>query len=357
MQRSSKTNADITNTTVLTLQHDSASHDRALRDRAAAERAVWTPLIGPFLPDPTTRCNEVKLFVLLYFPLLAGIDLMSFRTYFVVAELFPLSIEIPPWNPFATEVPDAQLRQWLVITHVVFVALTLCLCGVCAFGRSRLAGWTARVLLVGIAVIGATAFGSVVWLPFIKKKWSQLILTCLVLPLTPNLDQPLFGGGSGGVEEREPPFERWPLFVLKMLLFLPYANAGWHKLAAGGWEWMAGESLRCALSERYAQYEMPLARLVVTNPFIGRLLATATLCFELGAWLTLFVPRLHAVAGISALSFHIGVSLGSFSMTPPAPTTLSHPAIIQCSDDGFTPDSSYIHTHPLGPGAHAQGCI
>jgi len=137
-------------------------------------------------------------------------------------------------------------------------------------------------------------------MPYLKKKTAQVYLTCIVLFISsPTLSMPVITQVSKSSQSKPP---RWPLFIIKMMVFIPYADAGWHKLHSG----FSGSSLRAALMDHYILFERPIALLLVKYPMLTSASAVATLIFECAGWILVLFDYDRVAAGL-AISFHLGI--------------------------------------------------
>merc|ERR1719491_2467770 len=88
------------------------------------------------------------------------------------------------------------------------------------------------------------------------------------------------------------------------MVFILYADAGWHKLHLG----FSPSTLRAFLVHHWIYYERSLALVLLDYPLITSVSAYATLMFECTGWL-LVIFDCDRVAAVIALSFHIGIYL------------------------------------------------
>lgn len=139
-------------------------------------------------------------------------------------------------------------------------------------------------------------------MPYLKKKTAQVYLTCIVLFMSPEtLSMPVIMQTSKYSPSGPP---RWPLFLIKIMVFIPYANAGWHKLYWG----FSGSTLRAVLMDHYILFERMIAVTLVDHPVIISASALATLVFECAGWVLVLIGY-DRVAAAVAISFHLGIDL------------------------------------------------
>jgi hypothetical protein len=129
-------------------------------------------------------------------------------------------------------------------------------------------------------------------MPYLKKKTAQVYFTCIVLFISSQtLSMPVIVQTSKSSSSKPP---RWPLFIIKMMVFIPYANPGWHRLYRG----FSGTTLRAALMDHYILFECPIALRLVDYPVVSSASAVATLIFECAGWLLLFFYYDRVAAGL-----------------------------------------------------------
>jgi len=139
-------------------------------------------------------------------------------------------------------------------------------------------------------------------MPYLKKKTAQIYLTCIILFASPEtLSVPVIMQTSKYSPSGPP---RWPIFLIKIMVFIPYANAGWHKLYMG----FSGTTIRSVIMDHYILFEHTIALKLSDHPVIISLSALATLVFECGSWL-LVLFGYDRVAAVVAFSFHLGIQI------------------------------------------------
>lgn len=139
-------------------------------------------------------------------------------------------------------------------------------------------------------------------MPYLKKATTQVYFTCIIFFISsPTLSMPLILHNSKSSSSQPP---RWPLLMIKMMVFILYADAGWHKLHLD----FSGSTLRAFLVHHWFFYERSMGLLLLDYPLITSISAYATLIFECAGWL-LVIFDCDRVAAVVALSFHIGIYL------------------------------------------------
>lgn len=105
----------------------------------------------------------------------------------------------------------------------------------------------------------------------------------------------------------------WPLRLACSIVVVTYAIAGVAKLRYGGWEWIAGDTLRNHIAYSAARLELlgatptPLAAVVVRSPGLLPAMAAASVTVELAAPLALLGGRLRNAWVIAAWLMHLGI--------------------------------------------------
>mmetsp|Transcript_60987 Transcript_60987/g.137921 ORF Transcript_60987/g.137921 Transcript_60987/m.137921 type:complete len:541 (+) Transcript_60987:1107-2729(+) len=347
-----------------------------------------------------------------YFPVAVLVDLSNWGDFVELFELYA------PLNVKADGVDLEQLWK-LKVYFATSVAVFVAGCAVPpppaqqapagrGPGRSGAAfrgvwyGAALRVLLGLVYSFAVASFNPVTALPYLEKKWSQILLTAMVLFLSPNLDLPLWAtadrppagtsnpkegrlavgrsdkswgeagaawqpeggaellgrqdeglesgresasaagsaaGGESGLggsadgassvgqpkawprdgeadrkqidqdDQCDPPFPEWPLLVLKLMVFLPYLNAGIQKVNHGDGGWFTGESISAALTHHWLLYEFSLGAWIARRPFCCFLFGVSTMVFELLGWLLVFFPSMDLATGAIVVAFHSGIYL------------------------------------------------
>jgi len=139
-------------------------------------------------------------------------------------------------------------------------------------------------------------------MPYLKKATVHVYYACIVLFISsPTLSMPLIVHTSKSSPLKPP---RWPLFLIKMMVFIAYADSGWHKLHLD----FTGTTLRACLIHHWIYFERPIAILLLDHPVLTSASAIATLIFECAGWILLCFDY-DRVAAIIALNFHIGIYL------------------------------------------------
>ena len=134
-------------------------------------------------------------------------------------------------------------------------------------------------------------------MPYLKKATTQIYFATLIFIIcTPMLTMPL------AIPKSAPKPPRWPLFIIKTMVFLLYADAGWHKINFG---WTS-ETLKAFLVHHWIYYERSLATFMIDYPFISFGGKYATLLFECFGWILLLFDY-DLTAAMIGLSFHIGI--------------------------------------------------
>jgi len=139
-------------------------------------------------------------------------------------------------------------------------------------------------------------------MPYLKKATTQVYFTCVVLFISsPTLSMPVIIKNSKSYSSKPP---RWPIFLIKLMVFILYADAGWHKLHFG----FSGNTLRAFLVHHWTYYERPMALFLLDYPMLISVSAHATLIFECAGWI-LVCFDCDRVAAVVGISFHIGIYL------------------------------------------------
>jgi hypothetical protein len=104
----------------------------------------------------------------------------------------------------------------------------------------------------------------------------------------------------------------WPQRVSLVVLAGAYFYTGLGKVLTGGLSWATSDNVRWSLAAGARSAKPPthaIAQFVADHGVLAHGLAFATLVFELGFVLILFVPRLRAVFAAVIISFHVGIYL------------------------------------------------
>lgn len=105
----------------------------------------------------------------------------------------------------------------------------------------------------------------------------------------------------------------WPLALCATLTAIAYVLAGWAKIRFGGWNWLAGDSLRnhiahdnlrkAVLGDPYS----PIGSWAVRQPWLFAPFALGAMVVELGAPIALLGGRIRTAWVASAWVFHAGI--------------------------------------------------
>lgn len=139
-------------------------------------------------------------------------------------------------------------------------------------------------------------------MPYLKKASTQVYFAAIIFFIcSPTLSLPLFVTKSKSISSKP---ARWPLFMIKLMLFILYADAGWHKLQNG----FSNNTLRAFLVDHWIFYERSMALFLLDHKWLTAISAHATLFFEGLGWLLVCFDY-DLFAALVMLSFHIGIYL------------------------------------------------
>jgi len=113
-------------------------------------------------------------------------------------------------------------------------------------------------------------------------------------------------------DREDDPALGWPHRAALVVLAGAYFFTGLGKILAGGLSWVASDNVRWSLAAGARSTKPPthaIAQFVADHGVLAHGVAFATLAFELGFVLILFVPRLRPVFAAVIISFHAGIYL------------------------------------------------
>lgn len=196
--------------------------------------------------------------------------------------------------------PD-QVWVLLVCCYMVVVVSIAVLCHTMLGSTARSTKMRVRICRISLALFYCAFYN---WdicmgtMPYLKKATTQVYFAAIIFFISsPTLTMPIIIQKSNS---SKPP--RWPLFLVKMMVFILYADSGWHKEYAG----FSGSSLRAFLAHHWIFFERPMALVLLDYPLVTTASAYATLIFECFGWILVCFDY-DRVAAAVALSFHIGI--------------------------------------------------
>ncbi len=101
----------------------------------------------------------------------------------------------------------------------------------------------------------------------------------------------------------------WPLRLLHVLLAITYFSTGIAKVLSGGLAWVNGHTLQQYIFSDAVTTGLPLGIWLAQSYVLCVILAVFTLLFELGYFVSLFLPRLAPLIFAGAIGFHISLYL------------------------------------------------
>jgi len=258
--------------------------------------------------------NDAKVGALLYFPLLAIVITsclgdMHYRNTTMHREPVAapsLLVDCPVQDP-------DHVWQLLVFCYLVIIVSIGFLChSMLAAGvgtprptRTRATvATTCRICLLVFYIAFYNWDICIGTMPYLKKTTTHVYYTCIILFISaPTLSMPVvIRTSKSSPSQQKPP--RWPLFLIKMMVFITYADAGWHKLYFD----FSGETLRSFLIHHWVIFEPPMALLLVDHPLLTSAASFATLIFECAGWILLCFDY-DRVAALVSIKFHVGIWL------------------------------------------------
>ena len=137
-------------------------------------------------------------------------------------------------------------------------------------------------------------------MPYLKKASTQVYFAAIIFFIcSPTLSMPLVVPKSKSSSSRP---SRWPLFLIKLMLFVLYADAAWHKLQNG----FSNNTLRAFLVHHWIYYERSMALFLLDHSWLTAMSAHATLFFEGFGWLLVCFDY-DIFAALVMFSFHVGI--------------------------------------------------
>jgi len=251
--------------------------------------------------------NETKLGALLFFPLIGVIVTsclgdMWHRNSTMHREpniARALLVNCPAKDP--DNVWLLMVCCYLVVITSIIV-LTRTMLGLGSVGSTKVQVFRCRICLFLFYV------GFYNWdicmgtMPYLKKASTQVYFAAIVFFIcSPTLSMPLIVSKSNSSSSKP---SRWPLFMIKLMIFILYADAGWHKLESG----FSNTTLRAFLVHHWIYYERSMALFLLDHSWLTAMSAHATLFFECFGWLLVCLGY-DVFAALVMISFHIGIYL------------------------------------------------
>jgi len=261
----------------------------------------------PLVVSEGVQVNETKLGALLFFPLI-GIVVTSclgdmwHRNSTMHREpniARALLVNCPAKDP--DKVWLLMVCCYLVVVASIMV-LTRTMLGLGSVGSTKMRVFRCRICLF-LFYIGFYNWDICMGtMPYLKKASTQVYFAAIVFFIcSPTLSMPLVVQKSTSASSKP---SRWPLFMIKLMLFILYADAGWHKFQHN----FSNSTLRAYLVHHWIYYERSMALFLLDHSWLTTVSAHATLLFECFGWL-LVCFGFDLFAALVMLSFHIGIYL------------------------------------------------
>lgn len=242
--------------------------------------------------------------------------LAAFRVLAGGFTLLYLLIRLPVFLELAGRSPDrfdpvgvflGAQGPWPAWAFRTVLVLTLLI------GGGFVAGWRYRITGPGFAL-------GVLVLTSYRSSWGQLLhfehlftLHVLILAFSPAADRWSLDARRTAHPPRQPTAYGFPLRLAAVVVVSTYVIAGIAKLRYGGWDWVAGDTLRNHIAYSAARLDLlggtpsPLARPAVVAAWLLPPIAAASVAIELAAPVALVGGRWRTGWVLAVWSMHAGI--------------------------------------------------
>eukprot|EP00535_Pseudo-nitzschia_heimii_P002219 CAMPEP_0197186196 /NCGR_PEP_ID=MMETSP1423-20130617/13389_1 /TAXON_ID=476441 /ORGANISM="Pseudo-nitzschia heimii, Strain UNC1101" /LENGTH=646 /DNA_ID=CAMNT_0042637429 /DNA_START=140 /DNA_END=2077 /DNA_ORIENTATION=+ len=261
----------------------------------------------PIGENDDVQVNETKLGALLFFPLI-GIMVTSclgdmwHRNSTMHREpntARALLVNCPAKDP--DNVWLLMVCCYLIVVSSI-VVLTRTMLGLGTMGSTKMRVFRCRICLFLFYWSFYNWDICMGTMPYLKKASTQVYFAAIIFFIcSPTLSMPLVIPRSRSSSSKP---SRWPLFMIKLMVFILYADAAWHKLQNG----FSNNTLRAFLVHHWIYYERSMALFLLDHSWLTAISAHATLFFEGFGWLLMCLGY-DVFAALVMLSFHIGIYL------------------------------------------------